>query len=58
MNRFDLTPEEQQAIANATPEDWAQAANDLARDPEFWGELGTAIVQGFFQGLMRGLDKN
>jgi hypothetical protein len=55
-NRFDLTPEEQRILAEATPEQWAEVAQTLGRDPEFWVELGQAIVQGFFQGLSRGLD--
>jgi hypothetical protein len=58
MTRFDLTPEEQQAIAQATPEQWAEAAADIATDPQFWQEMGAAIVQGFCQGLLRGLDKH
>jgi hypothetical protein len=52
----ELTPAERQAIATATPEDWAKAAADAARDPEFWIQLGTAIVTGFLQGVARGLD--
>lgn len=55
-DRFELTPAEREAIANATPEDWAKAAADAATDPKFWAELGTAIVTGFLQGVARGLD--
>jgi hypothetical protein len=52
----DLTPAEREAIATATPEDWAKAAADAATDPKFWADLGVAIVTGFLQGFARGLD--
>jgi hypothetical protein len=52
----ELTPAEREAISTATPDDWAAAVADAARDPQFWVQLGTAVVVGFFQGLSRGLD--
>ena len=57
MNRYDLTPEERRAIAEATPEQWAEAAADIATDRQFWQDLGDTMLQAFVQGLMRGLTK-
>lgn len=57
MNRYDLTPEERRAIAEATPEQWAEAAADIATDGKFWQELGATMVQAFFEGMQRGLDR-
>ena len=57
MIDFELTPEEQEAVANATPEDWANAAAIAARDPEFWARVGNAFLMGFLQGIARGVHR-
>jgi hypothetical protein len=57
MESYTLTPDEKKAMAEATPEMWAEAARDCAKDPEFWKELGSALVTGFLRGLERGLNK-
>jgi glutamine synthetase len=57
MTRFDLTPEERRAIAEATPEQWAEAAADIATDRQFWQELGATMLQAFAEGFERGLTR-
>jgi len=42
----DLTPEQREAIASATPQDWAEAGAELVTDPEFWGEVAAAFLEG------------
>ena len=42
----DLTLEEQNLLAQATPGDWAEALAELAADPTFWGDLGKAFLAG------------
>ena len=54
---FNLTPEEQRAIAEATPEQWAEAIDTLSRDPNFWKDLGKAVIEGFFDGVTRALNE-
>jgi glutamine synthetase len=54
---FNLTPEEQRAIAEATPEEWAEAIDTLSRDPDFWKDLGKAAIEGFFDGITRALNE-
>lgn len=49
----DLSPEDRAKLAKATPADWASAAAELVTDPGFWGEMGTA----FLQGMARGFEK-
>ena len=57
MNRYDLTPDEQRILAEATPEQWAEALTDLATDRQFWQGLGATLVQAFAEGFARGLDR-
>jgi hypothetical protein len=42
----DLTPKEQDLLSQATPQDWAEAGAELATDPEFWGEVVGAFLEG------------
>lgn len=47
MNSLDeLTPEEQELLVQATPEDWKEAIAELAVDPSFWSEIATSFVDG------------
>jgi hypothetical protein len=57
MNRFDLTPEEHRAIAEATPEQWAEAAADIATDGQFWQGLVATMIQSFIEGFERGMNR-
>ena len=41
-----LTPEEQELISQATPQDWAEAGAELVEDPEFWQEVAAAFLEG------------
>ena len=49
----DLTPEERRLLAEATPQDWVEAAKELAKelaqDPNFWGELAEAFIDGLLK---------
>lgn len=47
----DLTPAERKALAAATPKDWIAAIAELITDPGFWGEMGTAFLNGMVRGL-------
>ena len=58
MSKFNLTPAERETLANSTPEQWIEALNEISKDYEFMRELGAIVVQGFFNGLIRGLEKN
>ena len=49
----ELTPEERKALAGATAEDWAKAIAKTVADPTFWGQMGTAFVNGFVRGANR-----
>ena len=51
-DRYDLTPEEREALMNATPEEIAQAAQDAVKDPEFWAQISACFVRGFLTGLL------
>lgn len=42
----DLTPEEQDLLSQATPQDWAEAGAELVTDPEFWGDVAAAFLEG------------
>ena len=57
MTRFDLTPDEQRAIAEATPQDWVKAAAAIATDRHFWQELGSTMLQSFINGFERGRNR-
>jgi hypothetical protein len=48
---YGLTPEEVQALAQATPQQIAEAATLLARDPKFWASIIKAFVEGCIRGL-------
>ena len=41
-----LTPEEQELLSKATPQDWAEAGAELVEDPEFWEEIAAAFMEG------------
>jgi hypothetical protein len=47
----EMTPAERKALAAATPKDWIAAIAELVTDPGFWGEMGTAFLQGIARGL-------
>ena len=49
----ELTPEERKILAGATAEDWAKAISETVTDPTFWGQIGTAFVNGFIRGANR-----
>ncbi len=57
MTRYDLTPDEQRAIAEATPQDWVKAAADIATNRQFWQELGATMLQSFINGFERGRNR-
>jgi len=42
----DLTPEEQDLISQATPQDWTEATAELMEDPEFWQEIAASFLEG------------
>lgn len=48
-----LTPEERANLAKVTPQDVTRAIAELITDPAFWGQMGTA----FLNGMARGFDK-
>ena len=47
----NLTPEERDLLAAATPKDWIAAIAELVTDPGFWGKMGTAFLNGMVRGL-------
>lgn len=49
----DLTPEERAALAQATPQDFADAIRQIATDRSFWIDM----AQAFLDGMARGFDK-
>jgi hypothetical protein len=52
-NAYGLTDDEMQALLEATPEQIATAAAEVARDPNFWVDLLRAFLEGFIRGLNR-----
>jgi hypothetical protein len=58
MTNFSITPEEQEAISNATPKQWAAAIVDVATDLSFWKELTVTMLTAFIGGFDRGLNKS
>jgi len=50
----DLTPEQREAIGQATAQDWMNAIGTCVKDPAFWGTLATS----FFQGMVRGFERD
>jgi hypothetical protein len=57
MTRYDLTPEEQRILAEATPQEVADALAEIAADGDFWKELGSEMLQSFTEGFLRGLNR-
>ena len=51
----DLTPEERQALKNATAPEWIKAIRDLINDPQFWQEIRIAFVEGVAEGISNAL---
>lgn len=47
----DLTPEERNALKKATVTDWIESTQELATDPNFWGEIVNSFIEGFIRGL-------
>ena len=50
----DLTPEQREAIASATAQDWTDALGECVKDPTFWQGIGAA----FLEGMARGFDQH
>ena len=50
----ELTPEQREAIGNATAQDWTDAIGACVKDPTFWAGIGTA----FLNGMARGFDEH
>lgn len=46
-----LTPAERANLAKVTPQDVTRAIVELITDPGFWGEMGTAFLNGMVRGL-------
>lgn len=53
---FNLTPEEQRVLLEATPEQWAETVSELAKDPAFWTDLVASVLAGFLDGVARGFN--
>jgi hypothetical protein len=51
----DLTPEERQALKNATAPEWVKAIRDLINDPQFWQDIRIAFVAGVAEGISNAL---
>jgi hypothetical protein len=47
----NLTPEERNAIASASAEDWMSALSATVKSPEFWQSVGISFVNGFKRGI-------
>lgn len=54
IHQNDLTPKEQELLAQATPADWVKAIIELIVDPDFWSGISTS----FAEGMARGFDKH
>ena len=52
----DLTPEQREAIASATAQDWMDALGASVKDPTFWQGIGTAFLEGLANGVNDYLD--
>ena len=52
----DLTPEQREAIASATAQDWTDALGECVKDPTFWQGIGTAFLEGLANGVNDYLD--
>jgi len=52
----DLTPEQREAIGNATAQDWMDALGACVKAPAFWQGIGAAFLQGLQRGLNDYLD--
>lgn len=51
----DLTPEERQALKDATAPEWIKAIRDLINDPQFWQDIRIAFVAGVAEGISNAL---
>ena len=51
----DLTPEERQALKDATAPEWIKAIRDLINDPQFWQDIRIAFVAGVVEGISNAL---
>jgi hypothetical protein len=51
--RYALTPDEVEALRQATPEQLVEAAAELAQDPQFWAAMAEAFGEGFLRGLLK-----
>ena len=49
----ELTPEQREILAQGTAKDWAEAIAECVTDPAFWGQMGTAFLQGMVKGATR-----
>jgi hypothetical protein len=47
----DLTPEQKEAIATATAQDWMDALGACVKDPTFWQGIGAAFLEGLANGF-------
>jgi hypothetical protein len=51
----DLTPEERQALKDATAPEWIKAVQDVVNDPQFWHDMFIAFVAGVAEGISNAL---
>ena len=53
----DLSPEEQRILAEATPQELADALSEIVTDTDFLKELAREMLQSFAEGFARGLNR-
>jgi hypothetical protein len=58
MTNFNLTDDQKRILADTTPEQWAETAEACAKDPQFWQDLGKAVMEGFLDGVAQALKGN
>jgi hypothetical protein len=58
VTNFNLTDDQKRILADTTPEQWAEVAINLSKDPEFWKDLGKAVVEGFLDGITQAMKGN
>lgn len=46
-NEIQLTAEELDLLARSTPTDWAETVTEVTKDPNFWGDVAKAFLEGF-----------
>ena len=51
-----LTPEERQRAKDATSEEWSKAIAGCIKDPQFWANLSTSLVEGLFEGINKAIE--